>query len=80
VPYIAAEVDEAVEHEMARTLIDVLSRRVPLLLRGRDQGLAAAPFCAHRMARRLGWSEAREREEVERYRAVVEETRRFRVE
>jgi hypothetical protein len=32
------------------------------------------------MARRLGWSEAREWEEVERYQAVVEETRRFRSE
>jgi glycerol-3-phosphate dehydrogenase len=49
-----------------------------LLLRGRDQGLAAAPQVAQRMARRLLWSEARTREEIDRYRATVDETRRFR--
>jgi glycerol-3-phosphate dehydrogenase len=77
-PYTLAQVDEAVEHEMARTLTDVLARRMQLLLRGRDQGLAAAPQVAQRMARRLLWSEARTREEIDRYRATVDETRRFR--
>src|SRR5262249_22982084 len=41
-PYLMAQVDEAVEREFARTLDDVLTRRIPLLLQGRDQGLAAA--------------------------------------
>ena len=68
----------AVEVEMARTLTDVLGRRVPLLLRSRDQGLSVARGVAERMARQLDWSEARVVEEVDRYCAVVEETRRFR--
>lgn len=76
-PYLAAEVDEAVEVEMARTLSDVLGRRVPLLLRSRDQGLAAARGVAERMARLLDWDAPRVDEELARYRAVVEETRRF---
>jgi glycerol-3-phosphate dehydrogenase len=79
-PYLAAEVDEAVEEEYARTVSDVLSRRVPLLLRGRDQGLGVAAAAAERMGRLLDWSAARRREEVERYEAVVAETRRFRTE
>ncbi|MBI3185893.1 MAG: glycerol-3-phosphate dehydrogenase/oxidase [Myxococcales bacterium] len=77
-PYLMAEVDEAVDSEMARSLEDVLSRRVPLLLRGRDQGLAAATAVAERMAKKLGWDGGRTREELERYRAVVADTRRFR--
>ncbi len=77
-PYLAAEVDEAVRQEFAVTLSDTLSRRIPLLLRARDQGLSAAPIAAERMARRLGWSPARTREEVDRYVTVVEDSRRFR--
>ena len=49
-PYPFAAVDEAVDNEFARTLTDVLSRRLPLLLRGRDQGLGIAPKIAARMA------------------------------
>ncbi len=77
-PYLWAEIDEAVEREMARTLVDVLARRVPLLLKGRDQGLAAAPAVAERVGRTLGWSVQRVREELDRYRAAVDESRHFR--
>ncbi|MBL8950748.1 MAG: glycerol-3-phosphate dehydrogenase/oxidase [Myxococcaceae bacterium] len=74
-----AQVDEAVDVELAATLDDVLSRRVPLLLRGRDQGLSVAEAVAARMATKLGWSEARRATELAGYRAVVERSRRFRV-
>ncbi|HEY7956675.1 MAG TPA: glycerol-3-phosphate dehydrogenase [Polyangia bacterium] len=77
-PYLLAQVDVAVEEEQAETVDDVLGRRVPLLLRARDQGLAAAPEVAARMASKLGWSPARAEEEVARYRAIVETTRAFR--
>ena len=77
-PYLWAEIDEAVEQEMARTLIDVLGRRVPLILRSRDQGLAVAPEVAERLASRLGWSADRTADEVASYRALVDETRQFR--
>jgi glycerol-3-phosphate dehydrogenase len=77
-PYLMAQVDEAVEHEFARTLDDVMSRRVPLVLRGRDQGLAVAHTIAARMAKPLGWSAQRCEAEVEKYQAVVASSRRFR--
>ena len=72
------EVDEAVTHEMARSVVDVLGRRLPLILRARDQGIAAAPKVAARMARHLGWDAERQRKEVDKYAAAVEESRRFR--
>ncbi len=77
-PSITAQVDEAVEHEFARTLDDVLSRRIPLVLRARDQGLGVAEKVAARMAARLGWSAERTAQELDRYRAVVAGTRAFR--
>lgn len=77
-PLLFAQVDEAVEVEFARTLDDVLTRRVPLVLRARDQGLAVAPKVAARMAARLGWSPERVTQELEAYRAVVASSRRFR--
>src|SRR5262249_13885319 len=60
-PYLWAEVDHAVEVDLARTLDDVLARRIPLVLRARDQGLGVAARAAERMGSRLGW-DAAERE------------------
>jgi glycerol-3-phosphate dehydrogenase len=77
-PFLWGEVDEAVEQELAVTLVDVLERRVPLLLRSRDQGLAVAPRVAERLSRRLGWSALRRADELQRYQAQVELSRRFR--
>jgi glycerol-3-phosphate dehydrogenase len=77
-PSIFAQVDEAVDVEFARTLDDVLSRRIPLVLRARDQGLGIAEKVARRMAPKLGWSEERTAREVETYRSVVAASRAFR--
>jgi glycerol-3-phosphate dehydrogenase len=77
-PYLMAEVDLAVRQEEALRLEDVLARRLPLLLRGRDQGLACAGRVAARMAGLLGWTDARRDAEVERYGQVVALSRRFR--
>jgi glycerol-3-phosphate dehydrogenase len=77
-PFIAAEIDEAVEVEQAVELGDLLQRRVPLSLYGRDQGLALAERAARRMASRLGWSDAESARELDRYRAAIDNTRRFR--
>ena len=77
-PFIAAEVDEAVDVEQAVALADLLERRVPLALHGRDQGLGAADRVARRMGARLGWTDADVARELEHYRAVIDETRRFR--
>jgi len=76
--FVMAQVDVAVDEEQALTLEDMLGRRVPLLLRGRDQGLGCSERVARRMATRLGWDEARTAREIESYRKVVADTRRFR--
>jgi glycerol-3-phosphate dehydrogenase len=56
----------------------VLGRRLPVLLRVRDQGLGCVEKVAARMAARLGWDAAKTAEQVEHYRGVVARTRLFR--
>ena len=77
-PYLLAQIDVAVEEEQAVTVDDVLSRRVPLLLRSRDQGLAAAEKVAARMQTLLGWSDADRQRSLDEYRATVALSRQFR--
>ncbi len=76
-PSIFAQVDEAIDVELARTLDDVISRRIPLVLRARDQGLGIAEKVAQRVAKKLDWSPERTQAELEKYRAVVASTRTF---
>ncbi len=76
-PSLFAQVDLAVDEEFARTLNDVLGRRVPLILRARDQGLGIAPKVAERMAKKLGWTAERTAAEVESYRTAVAASRAF---
>lgn len=77
-PALMAQVDEAVDVEFARTLEDVLGRRIPLVLRARDQGLGIAEQVAQRMAARLEWTAERTQAELARYRAAVDASREFR--
>jgi glycerol-3-phosphate dehydrogenase len=77
-PFVMAMVDVAVLDEQAETVEDVLGRRVPLLLRARDQGLGVAPRVADRMACLLGWSDETRAARLEAYRKVVARTRAFR--
>ncbi|ACY18277.1 FAD dependent oxidoreductase [Haliangium ochraceum DSM 14365] len=77
-PYVWAEVAFAVEHDLACTLDDVLARRIPLLLVGRDQGLDVAERVAEQMAALLAWSDERHQRELAEYRDTVATTRRFR--
>ena len=77
-PYVWAEVEFAVASDRARTVDDVLSRRVPLLLVARDQGLGVCEAVAARMAARLGWSDEERARHVEVYRRAVADSRRFR--
>ncbi len=76
-PFIWAEVHFAVVSDMARTVDDVLSRRVPLLLLGRDQGLDVVLRVAEVMAGYLGWDDSEVRRQVAHYQRVVADTRRF---
>lgn len=78
-PFLFVEVDQAVTQDLALRLDDVLSRRLPLLLVGRDQGLSVAPAVASRMAALLGWEKDREASELSSYQQVVARSRRFRM-
>jgi glycerol-3-phosphate dehydrogenase len=77
-PYVWAEIDFAVTHDLARTITDVLARRVPLLLVGRDQGLDVAAAVAARMAPLLAWTPTETDRQLADYRADVDDSRRFR--
>jgi glycerol-3-phosphate dehydrogenase len=77
-PYVWAEVHFAVSDDLARTVDDVLSRRVPLLLVGRDQGLDVAERVADVCTGALGWSAADRERELDRYRKTVADSRLFR--
>ncbi|MCO4773575.1 MAG: glycerol-3-phosphate dehydrogenase, partial [Deltaproteobacteria bacterium] len=55
-PYLWAEVDHAVENELACTIVDVMRRRTQLILRSRDMGANCVADVGARMAQLLGWS------------------------
>lgn len=67
-PYVWAELDHAVEHELAMTPRDFLRRRTQLELRDLGQTWDAAPAVATRMGRLLGWSEAETAGHLQRWR------------
>ena len=54
--YIKAEVLYAVTHEGARTLIDILARRLRLVMESADHGLSIVRELAELVAPTLGWS------------------------
>ena len=65
--YLGAEVVYAASHEGALHLDDVLARRTRISIEAWDRGVSAAPVAAKLMGGVLGWDEAREELEVERY-------------
>lgn len=77
-PYVWAEVEFAVQHDLARTIDDVLSRRLPLLLVDREQGLGVLERVATIMAGLLDWSDEERARQVAFYQRMVEASRRFR--
>jgi glycerol-3-phosphate dehydrogenase len=74
---IVAQLHVAVEDEMAVSLQDVLLRRTGIGT-SRCQGLPCADGIARRMAELCGWKPRRLEAELDRYRAHVERSRRFR--
>ena len=77
-PYLWAEVVHAVRAEYARSVGDVLRRRVPLFRDARDQGLGAAERVATILADELAWTAARRAGALLDYRATVDRSRRWR--
>jgi len=70
-PYLWAEVDQALAEEMAVTLPDLLVRRIPLIYVAPDQGLSVARAVAERMAAALGWDEPELTRQLAAYRDEV---------
>ncbi len=76
-PVTRAEVEYAIRNEMALTLEDFMERRSRLLLWQPDSGLAAVGGVASAMGALLGWDSERVRDEIARYRALVERLKSF---
>jgi glycerol-3-phosphate dehydrogenase len=77
-PHVWAEVDFSVQHDLAKTVRDILDRRISLILTGRDQGLDVVDRVAARAGALLGWDDARIAAEIAAYRTDVANSRRFR--
>lgn len=79
-PEILAQVDWAVQRELAATATDVLVRRTQLYFRDHDQGLGAVPAIVARMGSLLGWDTARAEKETADYAREVARSRAWRAE
>ena len=77
-PYVWAEVAFAATHDRAKTVEDVLARRVPLLLVSRDQGLGPSERVADVLAGIHGWDAATRARMLAAYRDEVALSRRWR--
>jgi glycerol-3-phosphate dehydrogenase len=73
VPALRAEVRLAIDDEAARTLTDILDRRLALLLFSKRGGWSAAPEAAAIAGKILGWTPARREEELHTYKEAVRE-------
>ncbi|MEA3055961.1 MAG: glycerol-3-phosphate dehydrogenase, partial [Actinomycetota bacterium] len=74
-PYVRAEALHAVRYELARTLDDVLTRRIPARWLSRDAAAAAAEDVARLIAPDLGWSDDDVSREIASFRAAVDHER-----
>ncbi len=76
--YVWAEIEFAARRDLARTVEDILARRVPLLLVSRDQGLGVCERVAEVVARVHGHAPALIEMQLAAYRAEVDTSRRWR--
>ncbi|MBA3457390.1 MAG: glycerol-3-phosphate dehydrogenase [Deltaproteobacteria bacterium] len=77
-PYVWAEIEFAANHDLARTIEDVLGRRVPLLLVSRDQGLSVVDRVGDMLGAIHGWTAQQKAAMLDEYKAEVELSRRWR--
>ena len=75
VPALRGEVRLAIEHGMARTLIDIMDRRLALLLFADQGGMNGANEAAAIAAQSLSWSRKRQERELSSYAAFAKEHR-----
>ncbi len=71
-PYVGAEFIFSARHEMATSLVDLLTRRTRAHLHDARATLAAAPRVARLVASELGWSDDDVTRQVTQYRSQVE--------
>ncbi|HEV7838835.1 MAG TPA: glycerol-3-phosphate dehydrogenase C-terminal domain-containing protein, partial [Gemmatimonadaceae bacterium] len=71
-PYTAAHLVYAVRREMARTLSDVLIRRMHLAFETRDHGLGVSAQAADIISPLLGWDEDEKSARIREFAADVE--------
>jgi glycerol-3-phosphate dehydrogenase len=72
-----AEVEYAIREEMVLTLEDFMERRSRVLLWEPDNGVGAVDAVAQALGDAFGWTAARRREEIARYRALVAQLKTF---
>lgn len=77
-PEIVAQIDWAVQEELAASVTDVMVRRTRLFYFDLDQGLGAVEDVGARMAGLLGWDDATRRAHEGDYRDEVARTRAWR--
>ncbi|HYP08194.1 MAG TPA: glycerol-3-phosphate dehydrogenase/oxidase [Bryobacteraceae bacterium] len=70
-PYMEAEVIWAVRFEMARTIEDVLARRLRALFLNSAAAIDMAPRVAELMAEELQWSASKREEQLQAFRAAA---------
>jgi glycerol-3-phosphate dehydrogenase len=71
-PYLAGQAIFAARHEMARTVEDVLARRLRALFLDAEAALAAAPRVAALLAAELGRDAHWQADQFEQFRRVAE--------
>jgi len=76
-PFIWAEVGFAANGDLAKTVDDVLSRRIPLLLLGRKQGLDVAEKVASILATVHKWNDQQTKKHIADYHETVANSREF---
>ena len=70
-PYIKAEVVWAARHEMARTVEDVLARRIRALFLNAGAAVEMAPAVAELMATELGWDKTTREKQAADFRSLA---------
>jgi glycerol-3-phosphate dehydrogenase len=69
-PYIAAELEWGITHEMARTLGDLLIRRLHVAFETRDHGMSIAPAVVQQVGSILAWNKD---DELQSYRREIDD-------
>ncbi len=77
-PYLWAEVDYAVQREMAQTTVDVLDRRMHILNEASDGGLGVAERVAQRLGDLMGSSKEQISADLDKFQRHVGMARAFR--